>query len=43
MPEGMKGARGLKKMFIQVFWPFLNWEVCFIDVELYELFTYFGY
>ena len=29
MPEGMKGAHGLKKMFIQVFWPFLNWDVCF--------------
>ena len=31
------------KMYIQVLWPFFNWVVCVFDVELYELFIYFGY
>ena len=32
------------KMSIQIFWPlFKNLVVWFIDVELYELFVYFGY
>ena len=29
------------KMSLQVFCPFLNQAVCFCDIELYELFTYF--
>ena len=33
----------LWKMSIQVFCPFFNQVVCFFDVELYELFIYFGY
>ena len=26
----------------QVLYPFLDWVVCFIDIELYELFIYFN-
>ena len=33
----------LEKMSIQVFCLFFDWVVCFFDIELYELFTYFGY
>jgi len=33
----------LEKKSIQAFCPFLNWVVCLFDVELYELFIYFGY
>ena len=28
---------------IQIFCPFLNWVICFCDVELYELFLHFRY
>ena len=31
------------EMSIRVFCPFFNLVVCFFDVELYELFIYFGY
>ena len=28
---------------VQVFCPFLNWVVCFLIVEFYEFFVYYGY
>ena len=31
------------KMSLQVFCPFLNWVLWFFDIELYELFIYFGF
>ena len=31
------------EMFIHVFCPFLNWIICFLGVELYQFFIYFGY
>ena len=30
------------EMSIQVFCPFLDWVVCFFDIELHELLVYFG-
>ena len=30
------------EMSICVFCPFFNWVVCFSDIELHELFIYFG-
>ena len=33
----------LEKCLFRLSDHFLNWAVCFFDVELCELFTYFGY
>ena len=33
----------LGKISMQVFYPFIDWVVCFFDIELYEFFVCFGY
>ena len=31
-----------KEMSIQVHHPFFNWIICFLAIELFEFFIYFG-
>ena len=31
------------EMSVKVFCPFLDWVVCFYDIELHDLIIYFGY
>ena len=33
----------LETMSIKIFCSFFHWVVCYLDIELYETFTYFGY
>ena len=30
------------EMSLQIFHPFFDWVLCFIDIELHKLFVYFG-